>query len=443
VDSALLRLDVDGIRRGRYADPPYVNIVGILATLAQSGYRMQVKPAEVGEALANAADVDVGNIVVETHWMVRRSPFAITAAMPKALAILRHCAGYYDSAGRFVSTAGSLEVEALDDGELVEYRGDPLEATPVLVVRGRYRDFALLKTPILGTLSRGSRVATNAYRTLRAARGKPVYFFSARYDPPEVQAADGYAYHVAVRRFNDDGLGTLRDPVSTLANTEWWGGDVEGTVSHEGVACFLGDPAELMIRFAEALPRDRIRVALVDFNNDCVTDTRRVMRALFARYRDCCESGAMDDADRYRLDGVRVDTSRELLDRSLVNGADPTDFGPSPRLIRLLRQAIDEEWRNWGLPARMHALAQRWCRRVKVMVSGGFDERTIGEFESQRVPVDFYGVGSAMLCNSSSDGTVTDFSSVVMRVRVGDAWYDIPKHGRGPNRDARLRRIEL
>ena len=71
-------------------------------------------------------------------------------------------------------------------------------------VRGRYRDFALLETPTLGILTRASRVATNVYETLVAARGKPVLFFPARFDLHEVQAADGYAYNIAVQRFNLD-----------------------------------------------------------------------------------------------------------------------------------------------------------------------------------------------------------------------------------------------
>ena len=79
-------------------------------------------------------------------------------------------------------------------------------------VRGRYRDFALLETPTLGLLTRSSRVATNVYETLKSARGKPVLFFPARFDLHEVQAADGYAYNVAVQRFNHCLLYTSPSP---------------------------------------------------------------------------------------------------------------------------------------------------------------------------------------------------------------------------------------
>ena len=82
--------------------------------------------------------------------------------------------------------------------------GDVLTVTPVMKVRGRYRDFAILETPTLGALTRGSRVATNVYEVLKAARGKQVLFFPARFDAHEVQAADGYSYQVAVQLFNQN-----------------------------------------------------------------------------------------------------------------------------------------------------------------------------------------------------------------------------------------------
>ena len=41
-----------------------------------------------------------------------------------------------------------------------------MERQPVLKIRGRYRDFALLETAILGVLTRASRIATNVYDVL-------------------------------------------------------------------------------------------------------------------------------------------------------------------------------------------------------------------------------------------------------------------------------------
>ena len=97
-----------------------------------------------------------------------------------------------------------MEVWAVHDGSEAPYDGDVLNVTPVMQVRGRYRDFAILETPTLGALTRGSRVATNVYEVLKAARGKQVLFFPARFDAHEVQAADGYAYQIAVQLFNQN-----------------------------------------------------------------------------------------------------------------------------------------------------------------------------------------------------------------------------------------------
>src|SRR5204863_220585 len=107
---------------------------------------------------------------------------------------------------------------------IAHYDGDPLNVRPVLKVRGRYRDFALLETPTLGALTRATRIATNVYNVLVAARGKPVLFFPARFDAHEVQAADGYAYNIAVQRYNRDYGHTLGSFISTDAQGDWWGG---------------------------------------------------------------------------------------------------------------------------------------------------------------------------------------------------------------------------
>src|SRR5678816_4290384 len=94
--------------------------------------------------------------------------------------------------------------------------------TPVMRVRGRYRDFAILETPTLGALTRGSRVATNVYEVMKAAKGKQVLFFPARFDAHEVQAADGYAYQIAVQLFNQNFGKSLSAHVSTSRPGRRW-----------------------------------------------------------------------------------------------------------------------------------------------------------------------------------------------------------------------------
>ena len=184
--------------------------------------------------------------------------------------MLKECTGYVNESDVWMPTYDALEVTAVQDGFIAPYSGDPTDVMPVLKVRGRYRDFAPLETPTLGALTRNTRVATNVYDVLHAARGKEVLFFPARFDAHEVQAGDGYAYHIAVQLFNQTSGHTVQSSVSTDEQGDWWGGAGGGTVAHAAIACFLGDTAETVLQFARILPPHIPRIALIDFNNDCV-----------------------------------------------------------------------------------------------------------------------------------------------------------------------------
>jgi nicotinate phosphoribosyltransferase len=169
-----------------------------------------------------------------------------------------------------------------------------------------------------------------------------------------VQTGDGYAAHVA---------GAIG--VSTDAQASWWGGRGVGTVPHALIAAYGGNTALAASKFAESAPPDVNVVVLVDFENDSVRTSLEVARAL---------------GDR--LWGVRLDTSRTLVDRALwdeMGGFDPR--GVNERLVRKVRAALDENG----------------FERVRIVVSGGFDAERIREFEERGVPVDSYGVGSSLI----------------------------------------------
>src|SRR6185503_5358077 len=203
-----------------------------------------------------------GTVEVEMQWFTRRIGKSVIVGVDKALAMLKLCTGYFDG-DRFVDTSSKLEVWAVQDGDVVESDGNPLNVEPVIRVRGAYRDFAVLETPTLGILTRSSRVATNVYETLMAAQGKPVLFFPARFDLHEVQASDGYAYNIAIQRFNVDFSQQIGSFVSTDAQGDWWGGAGGGTVAHAAIASFMGDTAEAMMQFSRILPAKIPRIALV------------------------------------------------------------------------------------------------------------------------------------------------------------------------------------
>jgi nicotinate phosphoribosyltransferase len=353
--------------------------------------------------------------------------------------MLKHCTGYFEGE-RFVDTSDRLEVWAVHDGCLVESDGNPLNVEPVIRVRGPYRDFAVLETPTLGILTRSSRVATNVYETLEAARGKPVLFFPARFDLHEAQAADGYAYSIAVQRFNRDHFQEIGPFVSTDAQGDWWGGAGGGTVAHAAIASFLGDTAEAMMAFSRVLPGSVPRIALVDFNNDSVRDSVLVLDAMFAKYRELTDAGHREEAEKYRLYGVRLDTSGSLRDVSVQPLGEPAlDLGVTPRLVFNVRQALDSAWERWSLPASWKQTAQDYCRAVKIVVSGGFNPDKIRKFERLGVPVDIFGVGSHLFNNNGS--TVTDFTADVVRVKVHGEWIDMAKVGRRPRDNPSLERV--
>jgi len=263
---------------------------------------------------------------------------AVLGGMDEATAVLKLCSDDWDE----------LTVHALYDGD------DISSWETVMTIEGDYTLFAHLETVYLGVMARRTLVSTNVRRVVEAANGKPILFFPARHDHHRVQTGDGYAAHVA---------GAIG--VSTDAQASWWGGRGVGTVPHALIAAYGGNTVLAATKFAENTADDVNVVVLVDFENDSVKTSLEVARALGGR-----------------LWGVRLDTSRTLVDRSLwheMGYFDPR--GVNERLVRKVRDALDEAG----------------FERIRIVVSGGFDAERIREFEEKGVPVDSYGVGSALL----------------------------------------------
>jgi nicotinate phosphoribosyltransferase len=301
---------------------------------------------------------------------------AWVAGTDEAIAILKLClAEGYDFS--------NLEVHSLRDGDRVE----PWE--PVMHITGPYAAFAHLETLYLGVLARRTRIATNTRHVVEAAWPQPVLFFPARHDHWMVQTGDGWAAHIA---------GAIG--VSTDAQASWWGSEGMGTVPHALIAAFGGDTVAATRAFARQMP-DSVRViSLVDFDNDSVRTSLAVARALGPR-----------------LYGVRLDTSANLVDRSVVPQMGEFDpRGVTPQLVHNVRDALDRE--GFG--------------EVRIVASGGFDADKILRFKAAGVPVDSYGVGSALIRGSY------DYTSDV--VRVGGR--DVAKVGRSFQDNPRLEKVE-
>jgi nicotinate phosphoribosyltransferase len=277
--------------------------------------------------------------------------------MDEAIAILKLCSFDWDD----------LTVHALFDGDRIE----PWET--VMTIEGDYTSFAHLETVYLGVLARRTLVTTNVVRLLEIANGKALIFMPARHDHHRVQTGDGYAAFVGGRILG------VPVGVTTDEQASWWGGKGVGTVPHALIAAYGGNTVLAATKFAEWAPPDLNVTVLVDFENDSVGTALEVARALGPR-----------------LWGVRLDTSENLVDRSLWNElGNYTPTGVNEQLVRNVRDALDED----GFEG------------VKIVVSGGFDEAKIREFEARGVPVDAYGVGSSLIRGANdftADVVLTD-----------------------------------
>lgn len=283
----------------------------------------------------------------------------LVAGTDEAVAILRLCLsdgfGWED-----------LEVRSLRDGD----RARPFK--PVMHITGQYPAFAHLETLYLGALARGTRIATGTRRAVEAAWPLPVMFFAARHDHWAVQAADGWAAHVAGA-----------SGVSTDAQGAWWDGSGQGTLPHSLIASYMGDTVEATRALARRIPESVRVVSLVDFDNDCVTTALAVARALGER-----------------LYAVRLDTAEDMVDRSLAgegagDGAGGESLrGVNPRLVHKVRDALDRHGFN----------------HVRIVTSGGFDAARIRRFREAGVPVDAFGVGSSLIRDQ------VNFTADVVRV---------------------------
>ena len=145
-----------------------------------------------------------------------------------------------------------------------------------------------------------------------------------------MQTGDGWSAHVA---------GAIG--VSTDAQASWWGGRGIGTVPHGLIAAYGGDTVKAATVFAERFQSEMNITVLVDFENDSVETALAVAEALGPQ-----------------LWGVRLDTSEDLVDRSLIDemgGFKPT--GVNPRLVENVRGG---------------ARRARASRDVRIVASGGF-----------------------------------------------------------------------
>lgn len=333
LDPEIFRLPVQRIRDGYYSDAYFVHTKSLL---------------------------EAENHHPRVTMQVFQKNDSVLGGIDEAIAILKTCAGH-EQDGTWVLGWDELEVWALREGDRIS----PRES--VMTIEGDYSLFAHLETVYLGCLARRSLVMRNVSEVVAAANGKQIFYFPARHDHWLVQTGDGWSAHVA---------GAIG--VSTDAQASWWGGRGIGTVPHGLIAAYDGDTVKAATVFAERFHSEMNITVLVDFENDSVRTALEVASALGPK-----------------LWGVRLDTSEDLVDRSLLDemgGFKPT--GVNPRLVENVRSALDEAG----------------FQSVRIVASGGFTVDRIREFEGAGIPVDAYGVGSSLIRGDN------DFTADIVRV---------------------------
>lgn len=347
---------------------------------------------------------------------------SVLGGVDEAIAILKQCSGWIAprtpqpphvnnlqwSEPTWQNGWDKLTVKALHEGDEI----CPWE--PVLQIEGPYSLFAHLETPILGVMARRSLVMRNVREVVRAANGKPIWFFPARHDHWQVQTGDGLAAQQA-------GAAS----VSTDAGASWWGGKGMGTIPHALIAAYGGNTVAAAQAFADLYSSEINVTVLVDFDNTSIDTALEVADALG------------DD-----LWGVRLDTSGTLIDDSENFGIKNRDdfgrfppLGVNPELVENMRFALDSNG----------------YEHVKIVVSGGFKAEKISAFEAAGVPVDAYGVGSSLIRGDNdftadvvlAKGDAIKYASRDRRYLVFEGGYiDAAKVGREAMDDSRLEIVE-
>ena len=281
------------------------------------------------------------NHIVTMQWFQRRDDSKL-CGIDEAIAVLH----------TFANNPQDLVIEALHDGDIIQAN------EPVLKVSGRYEDFGFLESVIDGILARRTSVCTNVYKVLKVVGDVPVFSMADRQDDYLTQIGDGYATYVAGIK-----------KVSTDAQGYWYGGKGMGTMPHALIQICSGDVCEAADIYLKTFPEEKV-TALIDYHNNVVEDSLKLAKHL-----------------GHKLNGVRVDTSKSLVDH-YFDDKDTTDFDPHgvcKELIFALRKALDDNGFDY----------------VKITVSSSFSAEKIQEWAAEHVPVSMYGVGSYFVNNTT------------------------------------------
>lgn len=234
----------------------------------------------------------------------------------------------------------NVEVWSLQEGE------EFAQKEVIMRIKGRYSEFGIYETAILGILASSSGWATAARKIKKLAGDHPVLCFGARHVHPAVASVMERAAIVGGA-----------DGCSCILGAKLAGKEPSGTVPH-AVMLVIGDTLEVAQLYHQIMPPADPRIMLVDTFKDEAEEALRLARSL-----------------QENLDGIRLDTPGER-------------GGVTPGLVRELRARLD----------------QAGFKHVKLFASGGLDEERLPLL--LEAGVDSFGVGSYISRASAIDMTM-------------------------------------
>jgi nicotinate phosphoribosyltransferase len=257
----------------------------------------------------------------------------------------------------------NIRVRSFPEGTLfrpVDFSG---VREPVMIIEGRYLDFCLYETPLLGLLCQASGIATMASRVRRAAGTKTVFSFGIRRAHPALAPMIDRACFIG-------GF----DAVSSLVGAKLLGKSPTGTMPHSLIIA-IGDQVRAWKSFDKYMPKEVPRIALVDTYYDEKTESIMAAQALGKS-----------------LYGVRLDTPSSRR-------------GNFQDIIREVRWELDS----------------RGFKAVKIFVSGGLDDESVRTLSE--AGADGFGVGTSVsnapCIDFAMDIVEKDGKSVAKRGKLG------------------------
>ena len=230
----------------------------------------------------------------------------------------------------------NIRVRSFPEGTLFRPVDSSGVREPVMVIEGRYLDFCLYETPLLGLLCQASGIATMASKVRRAAGTKTVFSFGIRRAHPALAPMIDRACYIG-------GF----DAVSSMLGAKLLNKNPTGTMPHSLIIA-IGDQVRAWKSFDKYMPKGVPRIALVD--TYCDEKTEAIMAA---------------EALGKALYGVRLDTPSSRR-------------GNFPEIIKEVRWELDS----------------RGFKNVKIFVSGGLDDESVAALSA--TGADGFGVGTSV-----------------------------------------------